>query len=364
MVNQLNHNPIRAVDGNGNPVSGALARFYDVNTVTEQTVYSDSALSAVHAQPLVADSSGIFPQVFTAGAVQTKVNVTDSSGVTLPGFPLDPANSIPLSTSGASAISFSPPAWSSSTTVQDAIEEVHTKSLQNVVEDTTPQLGGVLDTNGSRIDHAFGADLTSAATLVIGSDGNSFNVNGTTTIAAFSSAPAGTKILLRFVGVLTLTHHATNLILPSGADIVTAANDIGQFVSEGGGKWRCTGYLRADGKALAQSAIIDADFTSSEQTITNGSGLNVAHGLGAKPSRVDAVLLCKTAEDGWAVDDEIRLPSKDAVSSSIFNFILGWDATNVTVVTCASGVQAANKSTGATAILTNGNWRIVVRAWA
>lgn len=106
-----------------------------------------------------------------------------------------------------------------------------------------------------------------------------------------------------------------------------------------------------------------ADFTSAEQTITNGSGLNVAHGLGAKPGRVEAVLLCKTAEDGWAVGDEIALPSKDAVSSSVYNFILGWDATNVTVVTCASGVQVANKSTGAAAVLTNSNWRIVVRAW-
>ena len=106
------------------------------------------------------------------------------------------------------------------------------------------------------------------------------------------------------------------------------------------------------------------DFTSTEQTITNGSGLNIAHGLGAKPSRVEAVLLCKTTEDGWAVGDEIALPSKDAVSSSVFNFILGWDATNVTVVTCASGVQVVNKSTGAAVALTNSNWRIVVRAWA
>lgn len=106
------------------------------------------------------------------------------------------------------------------------------------------------------------------------------------------------------------------------------------------------------------------NFTSSEQTITNGSGLNIAHGLGAKPSRVEAVLLCKTTEAGWAVDDEIALPSKDAVSSSVYNFVLGWNATNVTVVTCASGIQVANKSTAAAVALTNSNWRIVVRAWA
>lgn len=105
------------------------------------------------------------------------------------------------------------------------------------------------------------------------------------------------------------------------------------------------------------------DFTSSEQTINNGSGLNIAHGLGAKPSRVDAVLVCKNADVGWSVGDEIELPSKDAVSSSVFNFILGWNATNITVVTCASGVQSVNKSTGSASTLNNSSWRIVAKAW-
>jgi len=266
MANQLNHNPIRAVDGNGNPVSGALARFYNVNTVTEQTVYSDSALSAVHAQPLVADSSGVFPQVFTAGAVQTKVNVTDSSGVTLPGFPLDPANSIPLSTSGASAISFSPPPWSSSTTVQDAIEEVHTKSLQNVVEDTTPQLGGILDTNSKQVRWSKGADVASASALTLGDDGNNFDVTGTATINTIATKGVGTVVALHFDGAAVLASNPPFIVVPTTANITAEAGDIAVLQEYSAGSWRVISYQRNNGRPLYQGVYVQA------QCVLNGTG--------------------------------------------------------------------------------------------
>jgi len=69
-----------------------------------------------------------------------------------------------------------------------------------------------------------GADIASAAPLVIGDDGNYFDVTGTTGFAALT-VPVGALIMLQFDGALTLTHHATNLNLPGGANIVTAAGD-------------------------------------------------------------------------------------------------------------------------------------------
>ena len=83
-----------------------------------------------------------------------------------------------------------------------------------------------------------GADLASAATLQIGSDGNYFDVTGTTTITALSSEPAGTIISLQFDGALTLTYNATSLILQGSVDLTTAAGDLLVFVSEGNGNWR------------------------------------------------------------------------------------------------------------------------------
>lgn len=89
---------------------------------------------------------------------------------------------------------------------------------------------------------AKGADLASASTLTLGTDGNYFDVTGTTTITAISSMAAGSLIRLKFEGALTLTHNSTSLILPWGQNIPTQNGDVAEFVSEGSGNWRCTSY--------------------------------------------------------------------------------------------------------------------------
>ena len=90
-----------------------------------------------------------------------------------------------------------------------------------------------------------GADIASASTLTLGTDGNYFDVTGTATITAISSAQAGTLIVLQFDGALQLTHHSTNLVLQGGSNITTAAGDIAVFVSDGSGRWRCVSYQTA-----------------------------------------------------------------------------------------------------------------------
>lgn len=104
----------------------------------------------------------------------------------------------------------------------------------------------------SAINEAKGSDIASAATTDIGAaTGNFVHVTGTTTITALGTIQAGTRRIVRFAGALILTHNATSLILPTGANITTAANDVATFVSEGSGNWRCVNYMRADGSALA-----------------------------------------------------------------------------------------------------------------
>lgn len=95
------------------------------------------------------------------------------------------------------------------------------------------------------------APVASAATVTLG-DGGYFNITGTTTIStiAFATDTAGRAVRLYFSGALTLTNSGT-LILPTGANITTAAGDVATFVSEGSGTVRCIGYQRANGMALA-----------------------------------------------------------------------------------------------------------------
>lgn len=97
-----------------------------------------------------------------------------------------------------------------------------------------------------------GSDIASAGTITVG-EGGLFHVTGTTTITDidFGTDKTGRTVRLVFDGALTLTHNATTLILPTGADIVTAAGDVAVFASEGSDGVRCVGYMRASGAALS-----------------------------------------------------------------------------------------------------------------
>ncbi|TVR06626.1 MAG: hypothetical protein EA385_15010 [Salinarimonadaceae bacterium] len=95
------------------------------------------------------------------------------------------------------------------------------------------------------------ADIASATTTDIGAASSGYlRVTGTTTITGLGTADAGVERDTLFAGALTLTHNATSLILPGGANITTAAGDTALFRSEGTGNWRCVRYQRASGEAV------------------------------------------------------------------------------------------------------------------
>jgi hypothetical protein len=91
---------------------------------------------------------------------------------------------------------------------------------------------------------------------------------GTTTITSFGTSPNTIRIV-RFAGVLTLTHNAASLILPGAANITTQAGDVAIFISDATGNWRCMSYQRADGTAIA------GGFTSGTFTVTDTSGASL-----------------------------------------------------------------------------------------
>lgn len=117
-----------------------------------------------------------------------------------------------------------------------------------------------------------GADIASASTTdIAAATGYFVHITGTTTITAFGTATAGVQRLLEFDAALTLTHNATSLILPTGANIATAAGDCALMVSEGSGNWRCTLYQRKSGNALAGGTGTVTTLTSNDGSaaITN-----------------------------------------------------------------------------------------------
>lgn len=161
--------------------------------------------------------------------------------------------------------------WNSTDSVfelmtNSAIEPVDLASTQTITGDKTftgttalsgpNTLSGVNTLSGKTTATANfvtskGADIASATALTLGTDGNSFDVTGTTTITSIATVGVGTHVTLQFDGILTLTHHATDLILPSGANITTAAGDIAVFYEYATGDWRCVSYSKASGQAIS-----------------------------------------------------------------------------------------------------------------
>lgn len=115
--------------------------------------------------------------------------------------------------------------------------------------------------------------------------------------------------------------------------------------------------------------VFSESFESAEQTITTNGTLSIAHGLSAKPPLLQAVIICKTAEAGYAVGNELVInngfgPLGSDDSSRNINMFA--DATNIEIkyANSAQVFAVMNKVSGNFGTLSNGNWRLIVRAWA
>lgn len=124
-----------------------------------------------------------------------------------------------------------------------------------------------------------GADVASATALPIITDGNYFDVTGTTTVTSIDTVGVGVTIRLHFDDAVLLTHDATDLVLPGAANITTAAGDEFEFTEYAAGDWRCTGYTLASGRSIihrdaelqtdtAASSGTTVDFTSIPSWVT------------------------------------------------------------------------------------------------
>ena len=165
----------------------------------------------------------------------------------------------------------------------------------------TPNIGAATGTSlvvSSYLNEAKGSDIASATTTDIGAaTGNYVHVTGTTTITGLGTVQAGTRRIVKFTGALTLTHNATSLILPGGANITTVNGDVATFVSLGSGNWICVQYTCAtvtgtgsDVKATSPTFVTPALGTPASGTLTNCTGLPISTGVSGLGSNVATAL--------------------------------------------------------------------------
>ena len=141
----------------------------------------------------------------------------------------------------------------------------------------------LFDANGVTFKGTKGSDVASAAALPVTDTGNYFDITGTTAITSIKTIGVGTTLHLHFDGALTLTHHATDLVLPGGVDIETQSGDEAIFIEYATGDWRCVNYQRyraiemtpvymdAAPQALSGPGAVDTSSPVTNVTTTGGT---------------------------------------------------------------------------------------------
>jgi hypothetical protein len=140
--------------------------------------------------------------------------------------------------------------------------------LPSTLDDNIRALGSFIAYLRDSKQLSMEATVASAATTDIGAAASyAVKITGTTTITSFGTDGQGFRFI-RFTGALTLTHNASSLILPGGANITTAAGDtcIAIPIPSGAG-WYVSNYTRAlgafvSGTTVAATSGTSIDFTS------------------------------------------------------------------------------------------------------
>lgn len=127
--------------------------------------------------------------------------------------------------------------------------------------------------------YAHGADIASASTLNLNTaTGDFVHVTGTTTVTAIT-LNEGVQVAVYFNSALTLTNGAS-LVLPGGANILTATGDIAIFRGDSSSVVRCVSYTRATGVPVVATPLrnfIDGFVLSNDGT-TPATVIDVAAG--------------------------------------------------------------------------------------
>ena len=165
-----------------------------------------------------------------------------------------------------------------------------------------------------KITYTRGADIASASALPLFSDGDFFHVTGTTGITSLASLGVGMQVVLKFDGIVVLTHHETSLILPGDTDYTTAAGDALRFVEYSAGNWKCINAQSAGGGAgEISNAAYDA--TSWDGVTTIGASKNA---IRDKIETMGAASISDTAYDATSWDGVTDIaPSKNAIRDKI-----------------------------------------------
>lgn len=251
----------------------------------------------------------------------------------------------------ASAIANTPAGNIAATTVQAALNELDTEKAidANVVHKT-----GVETIAGAK---TFSGVLTANEPIVLG---NSTETGAPATLQRSGGnvifhIPTGSSFIFKSentgAGADRFKIYADGIVGCDGAGNEAAGSKKGEGIANFVGVYDNGNRVYSDTSMFEYVGAISTNSINAH-----------AHSLGAVPKLTQYRIRCITGELGYTAGDEVEFSSKTGGAASPV-YSPGWaDATNIGVV-MQTEILVRNKSTWADAVITNGNWNFVLRAW-
>lgn len=164
---------------------------------------------------------------------------------------------------------------------------------------------------------------------------------------------------------VVIKHNVGNIVTPSGLDIALDDTNISVLLQydNASSQWKVIG-------APAPTSVLSESYVSTEQTLTFGGTLTLAHSLSGIPKVIYASIICKTSEGGYAVGEELGVSLDNnfgGSSAASAGMTVAGGASNIHVsFTPNSGYgmfPAFNKNTNIVFTATPANWRLIIRAF-
>jgi hypothetical protein len=128
-----------------------------------------------------------------------------------------------------------------------------------------------------------------------------------------------------------------------------------------------TSNLMAATKQYVDALPLSKSYESPEQTISVAGTITINHTLGVFPKLTTAVLVCKTADQGFAVGDQISYWTgfhTDSGNSRGCHIVATASQFKIQYSNQPGSTFQVFNSSGGIITLTNDNWRLVIRAYA
>lgn len=225
---------------------------------------------------------------------------------------------------------------------------------QRVTADTTAveALITALDTRVDTVE----TDVANAVNTANAANANAATASTNASAAVTTANAAGTNATTALATANTAQTDAT-----AAAATATAANTLATTANNS---------AVASAAAVAALTTASASFTSNAVAcatiVAAGLSINVAHGLGAYPTKVIGYLVCTTADLNYSVGDKLPLEAVESVSGggNGVTVAVGFSVTNVFIVSrsAAANWVISNKTTGVATFIDPNDWSVEIYA--